>query len=411
MTKKILVICQHFWPEEFRINDITKSLVELGYEVDVICGIPNYPQGKCFEGYSLFKQRQEEYEGVKVYRSFLIPRGSGNALQVLLNYITFPIFSLLQLFKLRKRNYDKIMVYQLTPVFMAFPALIARRMFKKETYLYILDLWPESLFSVYNYNSSIYKVLFTKISNSLYRRFDYFMTTSNGIKSLIQERYQISENRVLYLPNWAEEIYEEKRQDPELQNKFAGTFNVMFAGNIGPAQSFETIIMAAKVCKDNGYTNIKWIIVGDGMTRKWAEDRASEIGVAEVMDFVGRKPMANMPEYYDVASVMLVSLVKSELFSITLPAKIQSYLAAGKPILASLDGEGGMIIAESNSGLVSASEDYISLAENVKKMSLLTDDELNQLGTNGYEYYRSNFRKNGLIKKLTSFMFNKTAIK
>ncbi|KRF39103.1 glycosyltransferase family 4 protein [Paenibacillus sp. Soil787] len=401
--EKILVVCQHFWPEEFRINDICSSLVEMGHKVDVICGIPNYPFGKYFEGYSLLKKRKENFYGVNVHRSFVIPRGSGNPIHVLLNYVSFPFFSLYHVWKLRK-DYDKVLVYQLTPVFMAIPAIFAKKILNKTIFIYIQDLWPESLYSVFNFKSKLYKKVFNKISDYIYKQFDFYFTTSKGIKEKIEKTYGIDNSNVLYLPNWAEKIYEEKRENRVLKQKYQNTFNIIFAGNIGPAQSFETIINAAKICLDQGYTHIKWIIVGDGMTRKWAEDKVAELGIQEVIIFLGRKPLTSMPEYYDVADALLVSLVKSDLFGITIPSKIQSYLASGKPIIASLDGEGANIIRESESGYVCESENASLLADNAIQMSALSSERLKLMGNNARDYYLENFEKNKLLAHLTNFL-------
>ncbi|MGE7825113.1 glycosyltransferase family 4 protein [Paenibacillus sp. NPDC093718] len=398
------MICQHFWPEEFRINDICKSLVEMGYEVDVISGIPNYPHGRYFDGYSAFKKRMDNYEGINIYRSFVIPRGNGNPIQIFMNYISYPIFSISKLLKLRKRKYDRVLVYQLTPVFMAYPAILAKKLFKIKSYIYIQDLWPESLYSVYDFKSKCLKKIFDKISIHIYKQFDFYLTTSKGIKKKIESEFGIRGDKVFYLPNWAEDFYEVNREDENLINKYKDTFNVVFAGNIGPAQSFETILEAAKNCKLRGYSKIKWLIIGDGMTKEWAENQVAKLGISDVVEFIGRKPAASMPEYYNVSDVLLVSLVKSDLFSITIPSKVQSYLASGKPIIASLDGEGADIILESKSGLVSSSGDSEKLAENAIKMYLMDKEELDTMGNNASKYYKTHFKKNVVLENLVNIL-------
>lgn len=403
--KRVLVICQHFWPEEFKINDICTSWVEMGYKVDVLCGIPNYPFGKYFEGYSVFKKRNEKYNGINIIRTFVIPRGTGNSVQIILNYISFPIFSIYTIYKLAKNNYDKIFVYQISPIFMAYPALLLKKLIKKDIYIYILDLWPESLFSVFKLELKINKYLMKKLSDNIYKNCDYFLSTSKGISEKIINQYNIEPQRVLYLPNWAEKLYEQRKQNKVLQQKYNNTFNIMFAGNIGPAQNFETILNAAKICYDDGYKDIKWIIVGDGMTKNWVCEQIDILDIKDVVDIVGRVPMTKMPEYYDIADVLLVALVKSELFSITVPAKIQSYLAAGKPIIASLDGEGAEVILESGAGYSCETGNYKLLASLVKKMYSISEDERKKMGENGYEYYTNNFEKEKLLKKLTNFIF------
>jgi len=403
--KKILVVCQHFWPEEFKINDICKSWVTMGYEVDVLCSIPNYPLGKFFKGYSITKKRTEIYQGINIYRSLVVPSGKKNPLKILLNYVTFPIFASFKVKELSKNNYDKILIYQLTPIFMAYPAIKMKKLFGTKLYIYILDLWPESLFSVYNFRSKLYRSFFERLSKNVYKKADYILTTSKGIREKVATKYNFDKNNILYIPNWAEKVYSEPRNNIQLEETYKDTFNIVFAGNIGPAQSFNTILEAAKICLHKGYKDIKWVIVGDGMTKNWVDNRIKELKLEVIVDMLGRKPMDSMPEYYNIADALLVSLSKSNLFAITVPAKVQTYLAFGKPIIASLDGEGADIIRESKAGIACESENQLELANVVIQMYKLSEEERKLMGQNGRSYYLANFDKDKLLKKLTDFVF------
>ncbi|HZG58501.1 glycosyltransferase family 4 protein [Paenibacillus sp.] len=403
---KILVVCQHFWPEEFRINDLCATWVERGHEVDVICGAPNYPAGAFFDGYGFRKKRRETYRGVRVFRSALVPRGKGNPIQIFLNYVSFPIFALREVWELRKNDYDAILVFQITPIFMAFPAWVMKKLFqpRAKTYMYIQDLWPESLYSVVPLRAKLFRFAIDRVSEALYRRFEYFLTTSKGIRERVLRTYQPDPDKVLFLPNWAEALYGTRVGNPALRERYAGAFVVLFAGNIGPAQSFDTIVKAAKRLADEGLHDVKWVIVGDGLSRPAVEAQVRELGITEAVHFLGRQPVERMPEYYDIADGLLVSLVRSDLFRMTIPSKLQSYLASGKPIVASLDGEGAAIVEESGAGLACESENPQALADIVKELRAMPAERRAAMGRAGQAYFRAHYDKELLLDRLTRFM-------
>ena len=375
---KILVVSQYFWPEEFRINDICKGLVEEGHEVEVLTGIPNYPGGKYFDGFSIFKRGPKQYDGVKVRRCFCVPRGKNSKIKLVLNYFSFAISSLFHIPFITKNKYDKVLVYQLSPITMAIPAIAIKKIKKIPMDMYILDLWPESLLSIVNIKSTKIKKTIYNICKKIYKSADAIYITSKGFKSQLIN-LDIQEEKITYLPQWAEDIYKDEvvLKDKKLEYLCENKFNIVFAGNIGKAQSIETIINAANICKEN---NIQWIVIGDGSEKSMAEKKVKELNIDNKVIFLGRKPVEDMPKYYNIADALLVTLGNDKLFTITIPAKIQSYMASGKPILGAISGEGNNVIKESNCGLACEAEDYKKLAELAQQMYIMTEKERKTLG-------------------------------
>lgn len=402
---RILVVSQYFWPEEFRINDICKGLVEEGHEVDVLTAIPNYPKGEFFEGFSIFKRGHKKYEGVNVRRCFCIPRGKNSKVKLILNYISFAVSSVFHIPFLLKNKYDKVLVYQLSPITMAIPAIIIKKIKKIPMDMYILDLWPESLLSTVNIGSQKIKDMMFNICKSIYRCADRLYITSKGFKEKLVS-YGINEKDIVYLPQWAENFYKNTHIeiDEELNNLTKDKFNILFAGNVGKAQSVDTIINAANECREN--KEIQWIIVGDGSEKIVSEEKVKNLGLTENVVFLGRKPVEDMPKYYNASDVLLVTLGDDELFKITVPAKVQSYMASGKPVLGAISGEGKSLIEESNCGLVCEAEDYKTLSDMAIKMSEMSVDDRNKLGMNGLNYFNDNFDRKILLRKITDLLLD-----
>lgn len=402
---KILVVSQYFWPEEFRINDICKGLIEEGHEVDVLTAIPNYPGGEYFEGFSFFKRGKKDYEGINIRRCFCVPRGKNNKLKLIFNYISFALSSIFHIPFILKNKYDKVLVYQLSPITMAIPAIIIKKIKKIPMDMYILDLWPESLLSTVNIGSKKIKDIMFKFCKKIYKQADGIYITSKGFKKKLVS-YGIEEEKITYLPQWAEDIYKDAviEEDTELENLCKDKFNILFAGNVGKAQSIDTIINAANICKEN--KSIQWIIVGDGSEKNICEQKVRDLNLKENVIFLGRKPLQDMPKYYNVADALLVTLGNDELFKITVPAKVQSYMASGKPLLGAISGEGKGIIEESNCGLACEAEDYNKLAQLAQKMYEMNIEERKMLGENGIKYFKENFDREILLKKINTLLTN-----
>jgi len=394
----ILIVTQYFWPENFRINDVAGWLVEKGHQVTVLTGVPNYPEGALFDGYGYFN-KQQNYNGVKVLRVPLIPRGNGGKLRLVLNYISFAVLASVVAPFICKEKYDLIFVFQMSPITQALPALLLSKIYNCPLVLWVQDLWPESLSATGAIKSKQILAIVAMLVKFIYQRCDRILIQSNSFSSSVQH-YGGNKNKIFYLPYSAESIFSECVLESNLPPVPSG-FSVMFAGNIGVAQDFETIVSAAEMLQE--YADVSFIIIGDGRERKSVEDMVQKKGLDNI-HFLGRYPLELMPSFFAKADSMLVTLKREPIFALTIPAKIQSYLACGKPIIAALDGEGANVILESGAGFVCSSGAADELARLVLKMYRLTKSEREDMGAKGRDYYEANFNRDMLLDRLEGWM-------
>lgn len=388
----ILVISQYYYPEPFKVTDICEELVKQGHNVTVVSGVPNYPMGKFYQGYKNKHNQIETINGVNIYRCFTVARKKG-VFKRFLNYYSY-VFSSIKFVKNLKEDFDVVLVYQLSPVIMANAGVVYKKIHNKKLLLYCLDLWPESLIAGgIKRNSAIYK-LFDKISNRVYNHCDKILITSRMFKDYFVSHFGIDEEKISYLPQYAEVEY-------GFKNSFSdkNTFDFMFAGNIGTMQSVITILEAALILKND--KRIKFHIVGDGIQLENCKKFAYKNNIDNVC-FYGRKPLNEMPNYYAKADAMLVTLKSDRYISRTLPGKVQSCLAAGKPIIAAIDGATEFLINDAKCGFCSPAENATLLANSIKKFCNLLPEERNKMAENSKKYYEINFNKELFFKRLVN---------
>lgn len=398
---KILVISQYFWPENFRVNDLCLELQNRGHEVSVLTGKPNYPRGQFFKGYDFFGKEKEDYFGIIVYRAPLIPRGKGGGVNLILNYLSFVVFACLRLFTI-SGNFDKIIVYQLSPATVGFLGLLAKWKFKSKLYFYIQDLWPASLVDAGGLNSKYILRIVNSMMNLFYKNSTQIWVQSTGFVNFLQNK-GVDKTKIKFLPNTVETYYKPENINEKYKAYFPFGFNIVFAGNIGVAQDFDTIINAAKILKSKNLI-INWVIIGDGRDKSRIIQKIKKYDLDEYFHILGSFPSNEMPSFFACADALLVSLKSSEIFSLTIPSKLQSYLACGKPIIGNLDGIAASIILESNSGLCSTSGDHRNLAYNIEAIYNMNSKERKQLGLNAQNYYINNFDRKIVYDKLEKYL-------
>lgn len=392
---KILFVSQYFYPENFKGNDIVFDFVKKGYDVTVLTGKPNYPQGKFFEGYSFFNKRKETIQGANIIRVPLFPRRNGKGIALALNYFSFIFFSYWAVLFRVKAKYDAIFVQQLSPVTMALPGLWIKKRQKIPLILWVLDLWPESVTATSNIKEGKIINFLEKLVKKIYAKSDVILTSSKFFKESILEKCEDKNKRIEYFPNWAEDIFVKEKEAIQVP-KLPKGFNIMFAGNIGESQGFESILEAAKLTKDE---NINWILVGDGRKVSWIKKEIADRNITNVY-LMGRHSLASMPDFFKKADAMLVSLKDEPIFALTVPAKVQAYMASGKIILGMLNGEGKALINESGCGFAVAAETPQLLAEKSIAASQLSAEEKMQMEEKAYTYYQKHFSKEKLFSKL-----------
>jgi len=399
---RLLVISQYFWPENFRINDLVSEFVARGHEVVVLTGYPNYPDGRVFPSFSRAPGDFARLAGSTVVRVPLVARGSGG-LRLMLNYLSFALSaSLLGAWKLRGERFDAIFVFEPSPITVGIPAVLLRRLKKAPLAFWVLDLWPETLEAIGVVRSRALLRLVGGLVSFIYNRCDLVLAQSRSFIPQIEARCT-ERTRVAYFPSWAESVYDMNGAIPAREVPArAGVFNVMFAGNIGDAQDFPAILDAAEKLKDN--PGVRWLIVGDGRVAGWVREQIAQRGLRDNVVMVGRFPVERMPSFYKHADALLVSLKPEPIFSLTIPGKVQSYLAAGIPIVAMLNGEGARVIEQASAGLVCAAGDSAGLAGAVSRLAAMPAAERAQMGANGLRLSAEEFDRTTLIGRLEGWL-------
>lgn len=393
---KLLVVSQYFWPENFRINDLVAELVERGHDVTVLTGQPNYPAGEIFPDFKANPDKYAQYAGARILRVPLLPRGRGG-LRLLLNYLSFAVTgSLYAARKLRGQGYDAIFMYQLSPPTAALPANLLRWLDKTPVALWVLDLWPESLSAVGATKSKAVLGAVDRLVSFIYRRCDLILVQSRSFIKRIGR--QAGGVPIEYFPSWAEAVFAgDSAPAPEVPVQ-DGAFNVMFAGNMGEAQDFPAILDAAERLK--AYAHIRWLIVGDGRMTPWVTEEIRRRGLERSVLLLGRHPVERMPSFFKHADALLVSLKDEPIFALTIPGKLQSYLAAGVPVVAMLNGEGADVVSRHSAGLTCAASDGAGLAQAVLDMAALAPEERARMGQNGLKATADEFDRDKLMARV-----------
>jgi len=393
---RVLVVSQYFWPESFPVNDICASLASRGLEVDILTGKPNYPQGEIYPGYKIWGCVSEAYRGIKVNRIPLLPRGNGG-LGLALNYMFF-VFSglIIAPFLLRKKKFDVIFVYAPSPILQAIPAIFLGFLKNCPVVLWVQDLWPESLSATGYLPNKIVMKLVEWIVRFIYRHSDLILVQSQAFVAPVQKL--ASGTPISYHPNSVNDSFSVPAAEeiPSVAGMDGG-FTVLFAGNIGQAQAVEVMVEAAFLLKEN--TDIQFVVMGDGSARQWMLNEVQQKGLTN-LHLPGKFPVESMPGFMQKASVLLVTLADREIFAATVPSKVQAYMAAGKPIVACLNGEGARLVKASGAGRATPAEDARALADTVLELYQAPAGVRDEMGINGRKYYQKHFNHGELVDKL-----------
>lgn len=394
MSKHILVVSQYFYPEIFRINDMCDEWVKRGYKVTVITGIPNYPKGKFYKGYGFFTKRREIHNGIDIIRIPIIPRGN-HSITLVINYLSFVISGWIWKTFTRIKA-DIVFNFEVSPMTQALPAVWYAKRKKIPSFVYIQDLWPDSVQVIGGIeNHKIIKYL-DQLSNSIYRKSTKLLVTSESFKSTLISR-GVSEDKIIYWPQYAESDF---TINP-IENYFDNYFKIMFTGNIGEAQGLEILPEVALHLSKDGYIDkIRFILIGDGRNRKKLEERVDSLGIGKMFIFEGQKPSSEIPSYLAKADIAFLSFTDNDLFRMTIPAKLQTYLVCGKPILAVAKGETKKIIEEAINGYCSNPGDIKALYDNIVEFLRLEASLMSKFAKNSKQYADSKFNKNRLMNQL-----------
>lgn len=401
---KILLVSQYFWPETFLINDLVACLQAQGHSIEVLTGKPNYPEGRLFSGY-LARGCVTEYfkETIPVHRVPMIPRGKGGGLRRILNYFSFVISGIVFApRRIKNTDFDVILVYIPSPITAVIPAIFLKKKLKVPLAVWVQDLWPESVSATgYVKNKRLLAAL-QGLVRWIYAKSDCLLVQSRGFIEPVG-CYAAAE-KIIYYPN----SYQDNAADcdpsllPYNLLQVLQTYDCfVFAGNIGSAQSIETLVETAQRLAH--IPRCKIVIVGSGSLSDWLIERVSTLQLDNVI-VAGRFLPEVMPTIFHFATALLVTLKKELIFTYTIPSKIQAYLAAGKPIIAALHGEGAKVIVEAGAGFCGPAEDAAALAAHCEQVSHLSQAERDALGASARQYFLQHFEMGQQSKRLIEIL-------
>ena len=400
--KKILVVTQHFWPENFRINDIVEGFLQDGIAVDVLCGLPNYPKGEWFPGYSAAGPFEEEWHGARLYRCKEVPRRGNTSVNIFLNYVSWPWYAAHALHRL-PGGYDAVFCFNTSPVLMCWPAIRYAKKHHIPFTNYVLDIWPENLYSVLNVKNKALRAIAQGVSDALYKKADRLIAMSEPLQQRLCQRTGMPPQKIAVIPQYCEDFYAVPQPDAALQAQFGGRFNLVFTGTFTPAQSLETVITAVQDARSRGADMLHLLLVGDGMSRAALEAKVKELHAEDAVTFYGSVPATDIPKFTALADALIVCLSDSPDLGLTVPAKVASYMAAGKPVLASMDGAGNAAVAAAG-GLSSPACDAAALADNLLALTRMAAAQRAAMGQSAKEYYLAHYRRSELLRKLEHFI-------
>lgn len=393
---KILIISQYFYPENFRINDLALELKKRGHDITVLTGLPNYPRGEYFDGYKRNQNCDEIWHEIPIYRCNLRARKTGS-LNLIRNYISFVFQANKKIKELNDEVFDIIYVFEVSPITVALPAIKFKKKKKIPIVINIQDLWPENIIAVTRINNIFVISIINVMVRYIYIHCDLILAASKSFVPNIQKYLKKNIDKVKFWPQFAVVHKEEKK----VQLFNANDFNIVFTGNIGEAQGLDIVVEAAKKLKD---TKIKWQLIGDGRNVQQLRQKVKEYQLEDIVIFHGRKPEKEIPQYLANANAALLILKPDPVFEMTLPAKLQTYMACGVPIVGCVSGEVKKVIEIAGAGFVSTEVSVNGLIEVCNKFLKCSQREYQQLCSNSLNFGINYFDKNNLITKLIDEM-------
>ncbi len=397
---RLLVLSQYFWPETFRITEVVQSLRDAGCEVTVLTGQPNYPDGVVADGYSALSVRTQVRDGLTIHRVPLVPRGRGSALRLVANYASFVVSAaVFGPWLLRGRRFDAILVYAPSPILQAIPAVWLAWLKGAKLVTWVQDLWPESLSATGFVRNRQALAAVAMLVRWIYRRNDLLLAQSEAFVEPVAR--MAGGTPVVYHPNPGELAFSAQPSDAPPALVLDPGFNVVFAGNLGTVQALDTVVAAAGLLRD--VPDIRFVIVGSGSRGDWLADEVKRRGLGNVQ-LAGRFPPQAMPGILAQASALLVTLARNPILAQTVPSKVQAYLAAARPIVAALDGEGARVVEDAGAGVACPAEDAAALAAAVRRLRSLPAEEQQRMARQGRAYYERHFDPAVLAARLRQLL-------
>lgn len=396
--KKLLIVSQYFYPEHFRINDMCAEWVKRGYDVTVLTGIPNYPQGNFFSGYGWFRKRREDIEDIHIIRIPIISRGTSN-IRLALNYFSFVISGFLWSIFSREKP-SLVFAFEVSPMTQILPAIWFARRRKVPCLAYVQDLWPECFMEATGIRTPLLIKPIDKMADYIYHYCQKIFVTSSSFKRAVLKR-GVDEDKVIFWPQYAEEFYRPSTVVSPLMHQDE-RFTIVFTGNIGTAQGLELLPRVSINLKNRGH-DVHFVVVGEGRGKPLLVETIRHHQVEESFTFLGQKPPEEIPGILAGADAAYLSFSNKPLYQMTLPAKLQSYMACGMPILASAEGETKSIIEDAACGMCCETGDDEALTNMIIDFMALPVNMRQSMGVNGQNFARKHYLKSKLMDEMDCY--------
>ena len=404
---RILIITQYYWPENFRINEVSEELVKLGHKVHILTGYPNYPKGEIYSEFKKNFNKFSNFKGAVITRVPILSRKKNN-LNLALNYISFLLSSIIiGYFKLKDKDFDLVFTCQLSPVTIGITSAFFSKIKKIPQIFWVQDLWPDTLVALNILTKNWQINLFRILVNWIYSRCDLILAQSENILKEIKN-YSAVKNNIYYFPTWGESDLFLNIAPPAPEIKPKDIFTILFAGNIGEAQDFPNLIKAVQNMVSNNVKNFRIILIGDGSKKEWVKSEVKKLNIEKYFEFFNSYPLERMPSFFRHADALMVNLLNKKVFNMTIPGKIPFYLGSGIPVIGMICGAGAEVIKKSKGGWVCDSGDYLNLSKIIQNVISLEKEDLQKIGLKGKEYANKEFSKHTLIKKLNKIFIETT---
>lgn len=396
--KKILIVTEYFYPEEFKINDVAIEWKNKGYEVDVLTMVPTYPASKVFDGYKNKWYQKDIWNGINIYRVRAVTGYKTSLFKKLLKYFAFMILGSFISLRIGRR-YNLIFGFNVGALTGMVPAILLNKLYNKNVTLWIQDIWPDSVYAFGFKKSKLLEFILNKFVRFVYKHTTSFAISGKGFASRVLPYIQDNQN-IVYCPNWPDDI------DMNISSfKFSEEKRVQFtfAGNVGKVQNLENIIKVFSSLPKTYQVKSQLNIIGDGSSLEMMKKISKNMNII----FHGRKPRKEMSKYYKGSDFLIFSLVDKSIFSLTVPAKVQTYIASKKPILAIINGDASKLIKDNNLGYVSSPDDLDNI-KNIFIKAINASEEEKKIFMTSCEFLIENtFNKKIIIDDLLNLMESK----
>jgi glycosyltransferase involved in cell wall biosynthesis len=392
-SKRILIVTECFYPEEFKINNVALSWKDKGYGVDVLTLAPTYPLGRVFPGYKNSFFRKYEYQGVNIFRLRTVTGYRNSVIKKILKYTNFMIFgSIVAIFI--GRRYDYVFGFNLSSLTSMLPAVIIRKLYKKPVMFWVQDVWPDSIYAYGFKKTKILSILLNAFVKFIYHNVTAIAISSKGFEEKLKP-YTKKGLKFSYAPNWADNL--DIDIDP-IALSTTQKVHFTFAGNVGKVQNLENIINAFCLLTDEYQKKVQLNIIGDGSNlinlKKLSNDKSNII-------FFGKQKRKDMAKFYKASDFLIVSLIDEPIFSVTIPAKTQTYIAAKKPILAIINGDVADIVNDNNLGISADPSNVNLIKEAFEKCTDMPENKKYKFTINNTKLLEMTFNKDRIINKMT----------